>query len=98
SMTGILSVRFHYAQDLQDVKAAGFTVVAAALGGEDIFSAPVSAQKVCLVIGNEADGIDEALQKTCDCAVTIPMESGMESLNAAVSAGILMYTIRHRKK
>ena len=98
SMTGILSVRFHYAQDLQKVKAAGFTVVAAALGGADVFAEPFTAQKICLVIGNEADGIGEDLRKECERTVTIPMESDIESLNAAVSAGILMYTIKYGKE
>ena len=51
-----------------------------------------------LVIGNEGNGISGSLIERADEIVTIPMSSGIESLNAAVSAGILMYeTVRKRR-
>jgi TrmH family RNA methyltransferase len=49
------------------------------------------------VIGNEGNGIDRELLKRADEIITIPMAGNTESLNAAVSAGILMYErIRRR--
>lgn len=94
-MTGMLSVRFHNDIAPATLKASGYTLVAATLGGKDVFSAHLQAEKLCLIIGNEADGISDAIIKECDENVTIPMESNMESLNAAVSAGILMYTLKY---
>ena len=46
-----------------------------------------------LVIGNEGKGISRLLREKCDFVVSLPMRGKIESLNAAVSAGILMYSI-----
>lgn len=44
-----------------------------------------------LVIGNEGNGVSDELIEAADVKVTIPMRKGIESLNAAISAAILMY-------
>lgn len=50
---------------------------------------------VALVIGNEGQGISHELMEKADLRVTIPMAPEVESLNAGISAAILMYeTVR----
>lgn len=49
------------------------------------------AHGIALVIGNEGNGISSALMAKAAERVTIPMHGGVESLNAAVSAALLMY-------
>ena len=49
--------------------------------------------KIGLVIGNEGKGIGEKVKKNCDFLVKIPMKGKITSLNAAVSAGIVMYEV-----
>lgn len=44
-----------------------------------------------LVIGNEGNGVSDEVLKEADIKITIPMKGKVESLNAAVSAAILMY-------
>lgn len=44
-----------------------------------------------IVIGNEGKGISEKVKKSCDFLVKIPMKGKITSLNAAVSAGIIIY-------
>ena len=44
-----------------------------------------------IVIGNEGNGISEKVKKNCDFLVKIPMKEKITSLNASVSAGIIMY-------
>lgn len=51
-----------------------------------------------LVIGSEAAGPTDSLKSISDSAVTIPMLSGSESFNAAVSGSILMYEIYRQRK
>lgn len=51
-------------------------------------------KNVCLCIGSEAHGVSERLKSAAAKTVAIPMVNGMESLNAAVSAGILMYLLK----
>jgi len=58
--------------------------------GDDIFTFLPGA-RYALVVGNEAHGVSDDI-KTIGKKVSIPMQS-MESLNAAVSAGIAMYVI-----
>ncbi len=44
-----------------------------------------------LLMGNEQQGLTERLAANCDALVRIPMREGADSLNLAVSAGIMMY-------
>jgi TrmH family RNA methyltransferase len=46
---------------------------------------------IALVIGNEGRGVSEEMIEMADVRVTLPMKGGVESLNAAVAAAILMY-------
>lgn len=68
-------------------------MIAADMDGKDVFSfAPP--EKFCLCIGNEGNGLSEAVRGRADYTVAIPMKGRVESLNAAVSAGILMYQFK----
>lgn len=54
-------------------------------------------RNTALVIGNEGNGVCEEFLRRADGLLTIPMAGNLESLNAAVAAGILMYeTVRQR--
>ena len=48
---------------------------------------------VALVIGSEEDGISRLVLEKCDQAVSLPMTGKIESLNASVAAGIMMYRV-----
>ena len=50
-----------------------------------------------IVIGNEGSGIRDELLAACDELVTIPQFGTVESLNAAVSAGILFYEAQRQR-
>ena len=52
---------------------------------------------MAIVIGNEGTGIDDDLLNLCDQQVTIPQYGHVESLNAAVSTGILLYEVRRQR-
>ncbi len=53
---------------------------------------------ICLVIGSEGFGISELVTKNCDFLVKIPMNGHVNSLNASVSLGILVYEILRNRK
>jgi len=71
-----------------------FNILAATLKGKNVFTLKGGYDKIVLVIGSEAAGICDKILEFCDTQVTIPMQ-GTESLNAAVSAGILMYQLSY---
>lgn len=50
-----------------------------------------------LVIGNEGKGISRLLREECDYVVSLPMVGTVESLNASVSAGIMLYEIYNQR-
>lgn len=51
-------------------------------------------KKIALVIGNEANGVSSPVKKLADKHFKIPKTGQAESLNAAVSAGVIMYHIK----
>ncbi len=51
---------------------------------------------MAVVIGNEGRGIRSGTKEACDYLLAIPMEDGIESLNASVSAGVVAYEWKRR--
>lgn len=49
---------------------------------------------LCIVLGAEGDGVRMKTLERCDFKVTIPMENGVESLNASVSAAVILFSWR----
>ena len=47
----------------------------------------------CLVIGNEEKGLRPRVEKHCDMLVTIPMQGKLDSLNASVATGVILFEI-----
>ena len=87
------------AAELKRLQAAGFTVAAAALDGQDYRSFGEWPDRRALVIGNEANGISDEVLALADRRLLIPhagSRPAVESLNASVSAGILMARIALR--
>jgi len=64
--------------------------------GQDI-AFMAGSSPVCIVIGSEASGIKEETRRCIDGSVSIPMTPEVESLNAGVSASILLYSLFRRK-
>jgi RNA methyltransferase, TrmH family len=50
-----------------------------------------------LILGSEAHGLEEVELKLVDQTIVIPMENGVESLNLAVSAGIIMFEAKRQR-
>ena len=52
---------------------------------------------VCLVIGNEEKGVRPLVLRHCDGLVSIPMAGVLDSLNASVAAGIVLFEIARQR-
>jgi TrmH family RNA methyltransferase len=92
-----------YADDPGDavrlLKRYGKTIISTSpMGSMDYFDADLR-EHAAVVIGNEGNGVCREFLEDADILVKIPMEGTIESLNAAVSAGILMYeSVRQRHR
>ncbi|MFD1486214.1 23S rRNA (guanosine(2251)-2'-O)-methyltransferase RlmB [Lacticaseibacillus baoqingensis] len=78
------------ANAIRDLKDRGVWVFGTAMDGQD-FRQWDAHGPIALVIGNEGKGISPGVAKLMDATVTIPMVGHVQSLNASVAAGILMY-------
>lgn len=85
-----------FAETVELVEQMGKQLVVTCLeGAESCFEADLK-KDIALVIGNEGQGVSRELMDTSHRKVKIPMEGAIESLNAAVAAGILMYQSQKR--
>lgn len=80
-----------------ELKKSGYELIVADMHGENLFEAAAPRGKYCIVIGNEANGVSEEIMSDCDRILSIP-QSNIESLNAAVAAGIMMFGLRYAVK
>ncbi len=72
------------------------TFIGAEASGGSIEQIRSSTGSIGIVIGSEAHGISEEVRDRLDGTVSIPIKEGVESLNAAVSASILLYIAKNQ--
>lgn len=82
---------------IEDLKKSGIWVYGADMDGESIWQSNLSGA-VALVVGSEGKGIGQRVKNACDAIVSIPMVGAVNSLNASVAAGILMYEVARRRQ
>ena len=82
--------------EIERLKEQNIWVYACELGGEDLTKANLSG-KIAIVIGSEGKGVSHLTKKLCDGIVTIPQKGNVNSLNASVATGIVLYeTMKQR--
>jgi len=75
---------------LDELKACGYWVTGAELGGENLYAADLTGN-LALVIGGEDSGIKRLTRAKCDRIVQIPMRGKVNSLNASVACGVVVF-------
>lgn len=84
-------------QTIDKLKEHGYWITGLELTGTMDYKDADYSGKCCLVVGSEGKGISPLVQKNCDLLVKIPMYGKVNSLNASVSAGLILYeAIRKR--
>lgn len=80
-------------QMLASLKEQGFWVVGADMDGESLYFDADLDRPVVLVIGAEGKGLGRLVKENCDMLVRIPMQGGVNSLNASAAGAVLMYEV-----
>ena len=76
---------------LHDLAENGYDIVAGDLHGEPFYQRRKAKDKLCIIIGNEGQGISPAVFAEATMRLKLPMPGRAESLNAAVAGAVMMY-------
>lgn len=102
TMGSIYRVPFFVTKDLEstilELKQQGIKVYAAHLKGTLSYDEPDYKEPTAFLIGNEGNGLSDAIADCADTYIKIPMEGQVESLNAAISATLLMYEANRQRR
>ena len=82
---------------INELKNEDIWVIGTSLEAKDYHINTNLSGAIAIVIGNEEKGISRIVKENCDLLVKIPMIGKIESLNASVSAGILLYEVVRQK-
>lgn len=81
---------------IDDLKDNGVWVYVAETGGEDIYKKKLNGA-VAVVIGSEGNGVKQSIRSYCDGIITLPLKGKVNSLNASVACGIVVFEILRQK-
>lgn len=86
------------ARTIDDLKKENIWVACADMGGQTYYEAPLDGA-LAIVIGSEGQGVSRLIKDKCDFTVGIPMKGHIQSLNASVSASLILYeAVRQRER
>ena len=77
---------------IEALKERNIWVYAADMDGEDYAGVKFDGA-VALVVGAEGEGVSRRVLECCDKTVSLPLRGHLDSLNASVAAGVLMYAV-----
>ncbi len=102
TMGSIYRVPFYIAEDLpalmKQLQEKGISLYAAHLKGEHSYDEEDYTKACGFLIGNEGNGLSDEIANLADAYIKIPMEGQVESLNAAISAALLMYEANRQRR
>ena len=102
TMGSLYRVPFVYADDfagtLEQMKSKGVELYAAHLEGSVEYTDPDYTKASAFVIGNEGNGLTDAVTNICSNRIRIPMAGKVESLNAAIAASVLTFEAARQRR
>jgi len=83
-------------EEILRLKKSGFTVVAVHSRAEQAYNDFDYPPKIIFIFGSEGSGISDGIMKLADSSIGIPVKPGVDSLNVAVAAGIILFEAARR--
>lgn len=81
---------------IKKLKSLGYWIYGSDMSGTNYSSVKYDS-KTCLIIGSEGHGLKQIVYSSCDEIISLPMKGKINSLNASVACGILVYEIMKYK-
>lgn len=82
---------------IDELKERGVWIYCADMDGVSAESVDLKGA-VGLVVGSEGNGVKRLVKEKCDGSISLPMKGKINSLNASVAAGILMYEVLRQRE
>lgn len=79
------------------LKEKGLWIYVSETGGSDIYSQDLTGP-IGVVIGSEGNGVKPSIKNYCDGIITLPLNGSVNSLNASVATGIVVYEILRQRE
>lgn len=79
------------------LKQKGFWIIGTDMAGEKLYSDIDVSTSIAIIIGSEGFGMSRIVREACDYLVNVPMKGYVNSLNASVTAALLMYEVLRKK-
>ena len=83
---------------LKVLKEKGYWIVGSDGSAKQMYDDLDYAMNTVLVVGSEGEGISRLVKEECDFMVKLPLNGKVNSLNASVAAGILVYNVLNKRK
>jgi TrmH family RNA methyltransferase len=83
---------------LDELRSAGRTLVATVVDGGAAPEATDLSVPVAILIGSEAHGLSSEVIAACSATITIPMQSAVESINAAVAGAVVLFEVARQRR
>ncbi|MEG1441940.1 MAG: RNA methyltransferase [Oscillospiraceae bacterium] len=97
TMGSIFRINFKYIDNIDDIKNLkdfGFQLISSSLEGSERIDDISFSEKRAIVIGSEAEGVSPEILEISDLKIRLDMHGLVESLNASVAAGIILYMLK----
>jgi 23S rRNA (guanosine2251-2'-O)-methyltransferase len=82
---------------IKEMKEQGIFVLGAEAGGDRMIWDMDLSASLALVIGSEGTGMRRTVKEACDAVASLPMRGSVNSLNASVAAGIIIFEIMRQR-
>ncbi len=93
-----ISMVTNLSNTIKKLQSDGYWIIGTAMETQEDYSSFKYSFPIALVIGNEGNGISRLVKESCDALVNIPMKGKVNSLNASVATGIVVYEIIKNRK
>lgn len=102
TMGSVYRLPFYYSrnivEDLEELKKTGICTYAAHLEGKKAYDEENYCGPCAFLIGNEGNGLRAEIMERAQEYIRIPMKGGVESLNAAIAASVLMFEAARQRR